>query len=203
MHGVPKVFMAASIKWCLALTLAPGVAWHWAWVSVSQFLKLVLMPGADHRPKRGMWISVLLRVLHFVLKFPWCKSRHPSFEHFLSFFLKFYLLIFRERGREGQRGEKHLSFAFCTPPTRDLACMCPDWELNQRPFGSQVGTLSTQPHQPGLDNFSGNFSYWCLSNIYNYVFMSFLLPWKNVFAVVLIDSHLALKEWQMTYNIWP
>ena len=38
------------------------------------------------------------------------------------------------------------------PPTRDLANsgMCPDWELNQQPFGSQAGTQSTEPHQPGL-----------------------------------------------------
>ena len=31
--------------------------------------------------------------------------------------------------------------ASCAPPTGDLACnpgMCPDWELNQRPFGSQA-----------------------------------------------------------------
>ena len=28
--------------------------------------------------------------------------------------------------------------------------MCPDWESNQRPFGSQAGTQSTELHQPGL-----------------------------------------------------
>ena len=31
----------------------------------------------------------------------------------------------------------------------DLACKCPDRELNQRPFGSQASTKSTEPHQPG------------------------------------------------------
>ena len=25
-----------------------------------------------------------------------------------------------------------------------------DWESSQRPFGSQAGTQSTEPHQPGL-----------------------------------------------------
>ena len=38
------------------------------------------------------------------------------------------------------------------PPTGDLACnqgMCPDWESNQRPFVSEFGTQSTEPHQPG------------------------------------------------------
>ena len=36
------------------------------------------------------------------------------------------------------------------PPTGDLASnpgMYPDWELNQRPFGSQAGTQSTEPDQ--------------------------------------------------------
>ena len=28
--------------------------------------------------------------------------------------------------------------------------MCPEWELNQGPFGSQAGAQSTEPHQPGL-----------------------------------------------------
>ena len=27
--------------------------------------------------------------------------------------------------------------------------MCPDWESNKQPFGLQVGTQSTEPHQPG------------------------------------------------------
>ena len=38
-------------------------------------------------------------------------------------------------------------------PTRDLACnpgMCPDWESNLQPFGSQAVTQSTELHQPGL-----------------------------------------------------
>ena len=54
----------------------------------------------------------------------------------LSFFKKrFYLLIFRERGREGEReGEKHQCVvASCTPPTGDLVYntgMYPDWEWN-------------------------------------------------------------------------
>ena len=29
--------------------------------------------------------------------------------------------------------------------------MCPDWESNQQPFGSQAGTQSTEPHQPGQE----------------------------------------------------
>ena len=63
------------------------------------------------------------------------------------------LFIFRERGREGEVGEKHRCVVVsCTSLTGDLACnpgMCPDWEPNQRPFGLQSGAKSTEPHQPG------------------------------------------------------
>ena len=53
-----------------------------------------------------------------------------------------------------REGEKHQCVvASCTPPTGDMACnpgMCPDWESNQRPLGSQAGAQSTEPHQQGL-----------------------------------------------------
>ena len=70
----------------------------------------------------------------------------------LFYFLRFYLFIFRER--EGERtGEKHQHVvASRVPPTGDLARnpgMCPDWESNWRPFGSQASTQSTEPYQPG------------------------------------------------------
>ena len=65
-----------------------------------------------------------------------------------------FIYLFLERGREGEReGEKHQCVvASHTPPTGDLAHnpgMCPDWELNWRPFGSQASAQSTEPHQPG------------------------------------------------------
>ena len=64
--------------------------------------------------------------------------------------------MFRQRAREGERlGEKHQCVAAShTPPTGDVACnpdMCPDWVSNWRPFRSQSGTQSTEPHQPGLN----------------------------------------------------
>ena len=59
-----------------------------------------------------------------------------------------------ERGerREKEREKHQCVVASCAPPTGDLVCnpgMCSDWELNWRPFGSQAGTQSTEPHQPG------------------------------------------------------
>ena len=64
------------------------------------------------------------------------------------------MYLFLERGREGEReGEKYQCVvASCMTPTGNLVSnqgMCPDWELNQGPFGSQVGTQSTEPQQPG------------------------------------------------------
>ena len=65
------------------------------------------------------------------------------------------LFIFRDRGRKGEReGEKHQCVvASQAPHMGDLAhnpALCPDRESNQQPFGSQSGTQSTEPHQPGL-----------------------------------------------------
>ena len=73
----------------------------------------------------------------------------------IHFFLRLYLFIFRQKDREGEReGEKHQCVvAPCTLPTGDLAHnpgMCPDWESNWHPFGSQAGAQSTEPHQLGL-----------------------------------------------------
>ena len=78
-----------------------------------------------------------------------CSIEETTFKIFYSF-------IFRERGREGEReGEKHQCVvAFCMPPVGNLAHnsgVCPDWELNSRPFGLQAVTQSTTSHQPGLE----------------------------------------------------
>ena len=56
----------------------------------------------------------------------------------------------------GEReGEKHpCVVASHATPAGDLAHnpgMCPDWESNLQPFGSQAGTQSMEPHQPGLN----------------------------------------------------
>ena len=74
----------------------------------------------------------------------------------ISFLFKDFIYSLLERVREGERkGEKHgCVIPSHTPPSGDLAYnsgMCPDWDLNWRPFGSQAGTQSTEPHQPGLN----------------------------------------------------
>ena len=76
----------------------------------------------------------------------------PSSSFSFIFKILFYYL-FLERG-EGRKEEKHQCVVVSwAPPTGDLAHnpgMCPEWESNQWPFGSQAGTQATEPHQPGL-----------------------------------------------------
>ena len=60
-----------------------------------------------------------------------------------SFLKKRLVYLSVDRRREEEReGEKHRYVVTShAPPTGDLACnpgMCPDWESNQQPFGSQV-----------------------------------------------------------------
>ena len=83
----------------------------------------------------------------------WCFVAvcNKQIDEFL--FLRFYLFIFRKRGREGEK-EREIALCgclLCAPPTGDLAHnpgMCPNWESNWWPFGSQASTQSTELHQP-------------------------------------------------------
>ena len=89
----------------------------------------------------------------------------PSWGNVLMLFLLFlflilFLFIFRERGRREKEREWSIdvweiqqSAASRAPPAGNLACnpgICPDWEPNQQPFGSQASTQSTESYQPGL-----------------------------------------------------
>ena len=87
-------------------------------------------------------LSVLLQ--HGKFQLPGCDSTDLRIcqlsslieTNFYLVFKRFYLFIFRERGREGEReGEKHQCVvASHVPLTRDLARnpgMCPGWESNQ------------------------------------------------------------------------
>ena len=65
-------------------------------------------------------------------------------------FLEEFISLFLERG---ERREKEREKNINQLPLADLARnpgMCPDWESNQRPFGFQADTQSTDPQQPGL-----------------------------------------------------
>ena len=82
------------------------------------------------------------------------SKRFGGFKKFIYLFI--YLFIFRERGRSGEReGEKCQCAISCLSHT-------PSWGPGPQPrhvpwlgiepatVGSQAGTQSTEPHQPGL-----------------------------------------------------
>ena len=59
----------------------------------------------------------------------------------VSLFKKYLFIYLLTEGKGGREGEKHhCVVATHMVPTGPLACnpgMCPDWESNQQPFGSQ------------------------------------------------------------------
>ena len=102
----------------------------------------------EARPLRGVCVLAVFMEALFMederrnhpsapqwMKRKWCT-------HAMNYFLRFYLFIFRERGRKGERagGKHHCVFAIHVPPTGGPACKpdtCPGWESNRQPFGLQ------------------------------------------------------------------
>ena len=89
-------------------------------------------------------------------------ASHKSDKGFLYRILKTLFkniyIFFVERG-EGKEKKRERNINVWLPltcaPTGDLARnpgMCPDWESNWQLFGSQAGTQSIQPHQPGAES---------------------------------------------------
>ena len=74
-------------------------------------------------------------------------------QNITKIFLKDFIYLFLERGRKGGREGNinvWLPFMHSLLETWPMIQACAlDWELNWWPFGSQAGTQSTKPHQPG------------------------------------------------------
>ena len=72
---------------------------------------------------------------HFFLKIFVCHIRLKFGDTIkVHIYIRFYLFIFREMGREGEREEEKHRCVVASHPTGDLALipgMCPDWESNQ------------------------------------------------------------------------
>ena len=123
------------------------------------------MEITDKAANWNSWHAVEWYGFYPVLILPSWPAPQPPHTHtwlssvslldFLFFKKRFYLLIFRERVREGEREEeKHqcvvTSHARLTGDLASHPGMCPDWELNWWPFGSQASAQSTELHQPVL-----------------------------------------------------
>ena len=70
------------------------------------------------------------------------------------YFLRFYLFILRERGREKER-ERNINVQVRHPSAAHIPGMCPDQESNWWPFSFGEDAKSTEPYQlgPGGDLF--------------------------------------------------
>ena len=84
-------------------------------------------------------VKILKRELHYL----WLQDMETT----KCLLIKIFIYLFLERGREREwEGEKHpCVVASHASPTADLAHnagMCPEWELNQWPFGSQASQHS-------------------------------------------------------------
>ena len=79
-----------------------------------------------------------------------------------------------------------------TCPVLDLAPnpgMRPDWESNWRPFGSQAGTQSTEPHQPRHFQVSKTaFSKWYYFDVNKDSSYKFFLQWHQLLCTMSIDE---------------
>ena len=100
--------------------------------------------GRGQRPERR---DIGQRCGSQALEVAWMPRDDPMFLFSIYF-------IFTESGGEGEReGETHpCVVASHAPPTGDPAHnpgICPDWELNQQPFGLQASPQSTEQQQPG------------------------------------------------------
>ena len=88
--------------------------------------------------------------------------RNGLFLRWVFLLFKYFILFFRERDGEGERErntnvqETHHRLLLAhphpgiSPQPRHVHWELCRWELNRRPLGSQAGTHSTEPHQPGL-----------------------------------------------------
>ena len=77
-------------------------------------------------------------------------------------------------------GEEHQCVvASHAPPFGDMAHnlgIFPDWESNQRPFGSQTCAQCTEPHQPGKNSYSNQ---WAIATLLHTPFEMYISKFQT------------------------
>ena len=138
----PGAVLVAGLPECGSLSTDSWLSWKYL---CHNFICAALIASSP----KAFWVIRIVSVEE-------CSSLMQNLmliRHSTHFLKRFYLFIFREKGREGEREKYQCVIASRMSPTGDLACnpgMCPNQKLNWRPFTSQSGAQSTEPHQPGL-----------------------------------------------------
>ena len=86
-----------------------------------------------------------------------------------------YLFLERQKGKEKER-ERNMDWLPLSSPgqgTLPTTQACAVTRLNWRPFGSQTGAESTEPHHPGLSSY-----YFTFSSVYIYYLRFLFLVYK-------------------------
>ena len=136
-------------------------------------------------------------------------ARTYCLDYYCLFFILF-LFLDRGKGREKERERNINVWLPLMHPAPGNPGICSNWELNQRPFGSQSGVLFIEPHQPG---------HYCLVlKLGKYVlqfcslsllFLLFCVPWICIWILGLAcqflqRSHLGLW-WELCWmcrSVW-
>ena len=135
------------------------------WEPCFQFLPLhfwafeLVLPCSTHTCNSSTLVSPLNPQQKigaaFQMCWIWIKNTHfPLLGYFYYIFKNILFIYFQREGRKKEK-ERNISVwvdSHMSPPG-DLAHnsgVCLDSEWNQWPSGSQAGTWSTEPHQPGL-----------------------------------------------------
>ena len=127
----------------------------------------------------------MFQIIDLILGFIHCTVVSLFF-----FFFKILFILFLERGKGKEKErERNISgwFPLPHPPTGDLVCnpgICPYWELNWRPFGSQAGLNPLSYSSQGYKLLFISIS---ISFISDWIF-SVLLRFSPRFFTILIKS---------------
>ncbi|KAF6125283.1 hypothetical protein HJG60_009802 [Phyllostomus discolor] len=102
-------------------------------------------------------LMFLLFFLKLINTYPWGVLNIYTYMYKYIYIFRGVFQYFVFRDRVVRERERNINvWLSCAPPNGDLAHnpgVCPDWELNWQPFGSQASTQSTEPHQPGQSIF--------------------------------------------------
>ena len=130
--------------------------------------------------------SQILLAHFFLMEVSFCNCQVLYLWGRQNLFLRFYLFIFRERGREGKRGRQ--TYIYQLPLTRPLLATWPATQAcaltgNRTSDLSQSSTQSTEPHQPRQNLL---IFFVCISHTHIHTLFPSSCKAENIFSFVFI-----------------